>query len=271
MVDALGGFDPRATYGDASRDYEAASRDFWHHLSVRTVDRLDLRPGERVLDVPCGTGHSLLEAGRRVGPSGRVVGLDYAEGMLAIAREKVRISGLGNVEIHVGDMTAITAPEVPYDAVTCVLGVFFVDDMPGLVRSFHDLVRPQGGRLALSVFGEHFVDPMREFFVQAVHEVAPGLEVVQPWLRTEDASVLRSIFEEAGLGDVTIETEDDSVSLPSADVWWRIVMGSGLRRTITALGDELAGEVRERCAAFIDGERIDRLVTRSRYAVVVRD
>ena len=115
MTGALGGFDPKATYDDASRDYEDASRDFWQYLSFRTVERLRLQPGERVLDVPCGTGPALMAAAERVGPTGRVVGLDYADRMLAIAREKVRASGVQNVEVHIGDMTAIAPPEKPYD------------------------------------------------------------------------------------------------------------------------------------------------------------
>ena len=271
MVDALGGFDPKATYDDASRDYEDASRDYWQYLSVRSVDRLALRPGDRVLDVPCGTGHALVAAAERVGPSGRVVGLDYAVQMLEIAREKVQAGGLANVDVGVGDMTAIRPPEVPYDAVICVLGIFFVDDMPGLVRSFHGLVRPGGGRVAVTVFGERFVDPLRQVFVEAVAEVAPGLDVVQPWTRTADESVLRRVFHEAGVGEVVIETHDDSFPSRSSDDWWRIVMGSALRRTVTALGPELARQVRARCDAAIRDQHIDQVVTRSRYAVLVRD
>jgi len=271
VVDALGGFDPKVTYDEASRDYEEASREYWQYLSNRTVDRLDLCVGERVLDVPCGTGHSLVAAARRVGPSGRVVGLDYADQMLALAREKIRTSHLGNIEIHLGDMTDLIAPEVPYDAVVCVLGIFFVDDMPALVRSFHGLVRPGGGRVAVTVFGEGFVEPLREVFVRAVHQVAPGFDVVQPWQRTEDASAFRRVFIDAGFDDVHIETQDDSLRLPSADHWWRIVMGSALRRTITSIGQDLAGQVRERCAAYIDKEGIHRVATRSRYAMLIRD
>jgi hypothetical protein len=125
--------------------------------------------------------------------------------------------------------------------------------------------------VAVTVFGELFVDPLREVFVEAVGEVAPGLDVVQPWKRTADPTVLRRIFDEAGVGPVTIETEDDEFALPSADDWWRIVTGSGLRRTVTALGPELSHEVRVRCDAYIEREGIDRVVTRSRYAVLVRD
>jgi hypothetical protein len=166
-------------------------------------------------------------------------------------------------------MTALTRPEEPYDAVLCVLGVFFVDDMPGLVRSLAELLLPDGrGRLAVTVFGERFFDPMRHVFVAAVQDVAPGLDVVQPWCRTEDASVLRRVFQDAGLADVTIDTDDDTLPLPTADDWWRIVMGSGLRRTVAAMDTAAAAEVRARCTSYIEAHSIREVDARSRYAIV---
>ena len=269
MVEALDGFDPKTTYDEGAWDYEDASRDFWQYLSRRTVDRLGLQPGERVLDVPCGTGPSLLPAAERVGPSGRVLGLDLAENMLQITRDKIRARGLTNIDLAAGDMTAIDRPAEPFDAVVCVLGIFFVGDMPALVRSFSDLVRPGGGRVAVTVFGERFFDPMRDVFVEAVHGVAPGFHVIEPWRRTDQLSVFRGIFDEAGV-DVAIETDDDRLPLPTAQDWWRIVMGSGLRRTVVALDQEAAAEVRARCDAHILEHHVDELVTRSRYAIAVR-
>lgn len=269
MAEILGGFDPQRTYDDASADYEDACRDFWQYMSTRTVDRLGLEPGDRVLEAPCGTGAALIRLAELVGPSGRVVGIDYAERMLEIARDKVRAAGVDNVELRFGDMTAI-APDGTYDAVLCALGLFFVDDMPGLVRSFLDLVRPGGGQLAVTVFGEHFFDPMRQVFVSAVAEVVPGFTVAQPWRRTENAEVLRGIFREAGLEEITIETEDDELPLRSTDDWWRIVMGSGLRRTIAAIGEGAAARVRERCNAYVEEHGITTLLNRTHYALAVR-
>jgi ubiquinone/menaquinone biosynthesis C-methylase UbiE len=267
--DALGGFDPKATYDAGALDYEDASRDFWQYLSLRTVDRLSLQPGERVLDVPCGTGPSLIAASARVGPSGRVVGVDYADQMVAIARDKVTALGLGNVEVGTGDMTALARPAVPYDAVICVLGIFFVGDMPGVVRSLVDLVR-DGGRVGITVFGEHFCDPMREVFVSVVGDVAPGFDVIEPWRRLDRAAAFEQLFADAGVGDVTIETDDDALPLPSPDDWWRIVMGSGLRRTATALGAEAAVELKVKCAEYIAANNITEVVSRSRYAIITR-
>jgi len=269
MTKALDGFDPQQTYDDASADYEDACRDFWQYMSIRTVDRLSLGPGGRVLDVPCGTGATLLSLAERVGSSGHVVGMDYAERMVEIAEGKVRAAGVHNIELKIGDMTAITADD-PYDAIQCSLGLFFVDDMPGLVRSFLRLVRPAGGEVATTVFGEHFFEPMRSVFVSAVAELTPGCVVVEPWRRTENVAVLREIFREAGVEDVVVETEDDELPLDSPDDWWRIVMGSGLRRTVTTIGEDAAAHVRRRCEAYVEGHGITALLNRTHYAVAVR-
>lgn len=268
-MDALGGFDPQAAYNDASKDYEDASRDYWQYLAVRTVDRLDLQPGERVLDLACGNGPGLIPAARRVGPDGVVVGVDYAEQMLDIARAKIAQEGVDNVQLEVGDFTQLAAPAVPYDALMCVLGLFFVEDMAGTLRSFLDQLRP-GGRLCITVLGEHFYIPMEEVFVEAVAQAAPGTEVVLPWRRLRDPDVLRSVFDEAGLPGVRIETDDATMTLSSPEEWWRIVMGSGLRRTVAAIGPEKAAEVRAFCDAYMTDHDIRDVVLRSRYALAER-
>ncbi|HEX7167074.1 MAG TPA: methyltransferase domain-containing protein [Acidimicrobiales bacterium] len=270
MTEALGDFDPKATYDAASRDYEDASRDFWQYLSTRTVERLALRPGERVLDVPVGTGPSAIAAASAVGTTGRVVGVDYAEQMVAIARDKVRAAGCANVTLEVGDMTALARPDQPYDAIVCVLGLFFVDDMPAVARSFYDLLSPAGGRMGVAVFGERFFDPMRDVFVEAVHDVVPGFDVIQPWCRLDREDVLRQVFDDAGIPDVGIDTDEDRLPLPSPDDWWRIVMGSGLRRTVTAIGEDAAAEVRARCDAYVTANDVREVVSRTRYAIATR-
>ncbi|HVW34183.1 MAG TPA: methyltransferase domain-containing protein [Acidimicrobiia bacterium] len=267
LSEALEGFDARSTYDEASRDYEDASRDFWQYISLRTVDRLGLVAGERVLDVPCGSGASVVLAAQQVSPGGAVEGVDYAEQMIAIAREKTAAAGLANVRLSVADMTTLDRSNLePFDSMICALGLFFADDMPGLLRSLFGLLR-RGGRIAVSVFGEHVFDPMRQVFVETVGELAPDVEVLQPWRRTEKLPVLRTVFEAAGISDVAVVTEDDRLPLRSPGDWWRIVMGSGFRRTVAALDDPAVAELRRRCEAHIADHGIDHIVNRTHYAV----
>jgi ubiquinone/menaquinone biosynthesis C-methylase UbiE len=265
--EGLKGFDPKSTYDEASRDYEDAARDFWQYISLRTVDRLGLAAGDRVLDVPCGSGASVVVAAERVSPGGEVVGIDYAEQMVAIAREKTASAGLANVQLSVADMTTLDQARLePFDAVVCSLGLFFAGDMPDLLQSLFGLLRP-GGCIGVAVFGEQVFDPMRQVFVETVAELAPEVEVLQPWRRTEDVSVLRGVFEAAAIPNVDIVTEDDRLPLRSPDDWWRIIMGSGFRRTVAALDESTAGELRKRCDAHIGNHSIDHIVSRTHYAI----
>jgi ubiquinone/menaquinone biosynthesis C-methylase UbiE len=267
VTGALGEFDPKSIYDEASRDYEDASRDFWQYICLRTVERLDPVVGERVLDVPCGSGPSVVEAAQRVGSTGSVVGIDFAEQMVAIAGEKVEAAGLGNVTLSVADMTTLDRSSLePFDAVVCSLGLFFAEDMPALLRTLSGLLRP-AGRLGVAVFGEYVFDPLRQVFVEAVAELAPGFEVLQPWRRTEDVGTFRGVFEAAGIGDVSVETHDDRLPLPSPDDWWRIVMGSGFRRAVAALDEPTVTELRKRCDAYIADHDTREIVSRTHYGV----
>jgi hypothetical protein len=179
---------------------------------------------------------------------------------------------LTNADATAGDLTALDQAGLePFDAVVCSLGLFFVDDMPAVLRSLFALVRPDGGRLGVAVFGEHVFDPLRQVFVEAVGDLAPGVDVLEPWRRTEDVDLFRQLFETAGIADVSIETDDDRIPLRSADDWWRIVMGSGFRRTVAALDESTADEVRRRCTTYIDQHGIDAIVNRSHYAVCRRN
>jgi ubiquinone/menaquinone biosynthesis C-methylase UbiE len=269
---ALGGFDPRQVYDDAAQDYEDASKDFWQYVALRSVERLNLQRGERVLDVPCGTGPALVAAAEAVGTGGHVVGIDAAPRMVALAQGRVAARAMANVDVRDGDMLALDAPAVPFDALTCALGVFFVDDMAALVRSLAQLVRPATGRLVVSVFGEEFVEPMQSVFVEIVRDIAPHVDVVQPWRRTEREDTLRGLFAGAAavIDELDVVTDHDAVPLLDPSDWWRVVMGSGLRRTVEELDARAAADVRARCEEYIAANRVAVLRTISRYAVARR-
>jgi SAM-dependent methyltransferase len=263
-------FDARATYDAASRDYEDASRDYWQFLSTRAVERLVLKPGDRVLDVPCGAGPSVLAAADAVGPGGYVLGVDFARQMLDIANEKVAACGLNNVELRIGDMTALDLPPRSFDGVITVLGGVFVEDMAAVVQSLWTLVRSEGGRLVIAVLGEQFFDPMRDVFVDAVAAVRPDLHVHQPWRRTEDPDVLRGVLLDAGIPEVDVTSGSDRLPLPSADDWWRIVLGTGLRRTVMSLDPAEADAVRERCDRYVREHGVSELVLGTHIALAGR-
>ena len=109
------------------------------------ADAARVKPGERVLDVACGTGALTLAVAHRVGPGGSVVGLDANPQMLAVARRKpVAIEWLE------GRAEALPLPHASIDAVVSQFGVMFFGDRVGALREMMRVLRP-GGRLAVAV------------------------------------------------------------------------------------------------------------------------
>jgi ubiquinone/menaquinone biosynthesis C-methylase UbiE len=231
-------------YNAASDFYDDPSNSFWHRFGRRTVERLELSPGMRVLDVCCGSGASALEAAENVGPTGSVLGVDIAEGLLALARAKAAARGLGNATFRYGDLLDLGLDEASYDAVICVFGVFFVPDMEDAVRRLWRYVAP-GGRLAITSWGAGSFEPANSVFWNAVRSIRPDLyKGFNPWDRIADTAALRTMLEAAGLDDVEVELERSDHPVERADDWWKVVLGSGYRATVDALDPEMREHLR---------------------------
>src|SRR5260370_25850928 len=110
------------------------------------VETAALRPGERVLDVACGTGVVTRLAAKRVGAGGKVVGLDLNAGMLEVARSRAPA-----IEWREGSATELPLPDAAFDAVLCQQGLQFFPDRPAALREMRRVLVP-GRRLALSVW-----------------------------------------------------------------------------------------------------------------------
>ncbi len=114
-------------------------------LTKATLDWTDAKPGDRVLDVGCGCGTSTLELARRVGASGRVLGVDVSEPMLGLATERAR--AVSQIELRLAD--ASTHPFEPgtRDVVFSRFGVMFFDDPTAAFRNIRTVLTSEG-RLA---------------------------------------------------------------------------------------------------------------------------
>ncbi len=109
-------------------------------------------PKKRVLDVACGTGIVARKAVVRVGPGGRVAGLDANEGMLTVAGTCAREEGLAAIEWYQSDVSRMPFSFGEFDVVLCHQGLQFFPDKKAALREMARVLMP-GGRLALGVWG----------------------------------------------------------------------------------------------------------------------
>jgi SAM-dependent methyltransferase len=177
---------------------------------------IDLQPGQTVLDLGSGGGIDVLLSARRVGPTGKVYGLDMTDEMLALARENQRKAGATNVEFLKGEIEQIPLPDNSVDVIISNCVINLSADKGRVLREAFRVLRP-GGRFAVSdvvvrgdvpqsvrrsielwvgcVAGALHEDEYRRLLVEAGF----GSVEVEPW-RVYAAGDARQFLEDAGLG-----------------------------------------------------------------------
>lgn len=139
---------PRYRWGARFYDILSAERPLYRRGRLTAIAMLDLRPGQRVLVVGCGTGLDLPYLVRAIGSAGEVVGVDASPAMLARARAKVRQSGWRNVCLINADAALLTGVGTGFDAVLFTYSLSVIEDWHGAWEGALGRLRP-GGRVCV--------------------------------------------------------------------------------------------------------------------------
>lgn len=149
-----------------------------HQWRRRAVDLAGVGPASRVLDVATGTGDLALELARRVVPGGVVVGADFSEGMLELARAKAAETDLGaaGVELRFETANALALPyaDDEFDVATVGFGARNFSDLPAGLSEMVRVVRP-GGRVVVLEITSPTKPPLSTFFGLWFDRIVPGL------------------------------------------------------------------------------------------------
>lgn len=149
-----------------------------HSWRTRAVDRAELVPGDSVLDVCCGTGDLAFELVDRVSPGGHVVGCDFSEPMLDLAREKAADRG-ASVRFEWADALQLPYDDGRFDAVTVGFGVRNFADRDQGLREMFRVLKP-GGRLVILEFTEPKRPPFSTFYSLWFDRIVPVLGRLTP-------------------------------------------------------------------------------------------
>jgi demethylmenaquinone methyltransferase/2-methoxy-6-polyprenyl-1,4-benzoquinol methylase len=138
----------RRTYDRLSRWYDALAGPSERRFTMRGLELLRVQPGERVLEIGCGTGHALVQLART---AGRAYGVDLSVGMEAVARRRIAAAGwAGAVHLGLADAARLPFAASAFDAtfMSFTLELFDTPEIPLVLAECRRVLRP-GGRLGV--------------------------------------------------------------------------------------------------------------------------
>jgi len=220
------------------------------------VEAAGVRTGDRALDVACGTGAVTRLLAERVGPTGKVVGLDINPGMLAVAR---LVASSQSIEWLEGSAVKMPLPDANFDALVCQQGLQFFPDKPAALSEMRRVLR-RGGRLALACWRSIEHTPGYLVLEQALaRRVGPEKAALPPF-SFGDAGAIRGLVVGAGFREVKLRAEAKMVRFQSAEHLVRAVVGGApaMMGALTGQGegvlDAIIAEVTEATRHFVDDE-----------------
>lgn len=145
-----------------------------HRWRERAAERTELKAGDSALDVCCGTGDLTLELSGRVAPGGHVVGCDFSEPMLDLAREKTAARAVDGVRFEWADALSLPYDGERFDALTVGFGVRNLADLDRGLREMARVLKP-GGRLVILEITQPTRPPLSTFYSLWFDRVVPLL------------------------------------------------------------------------------------------------
>jgi ubiquinone/menaquinone biosynthesis C-methylase UbiE len=205
-------------------------------LATDLIHLAALRPGERVLDIACGTGVVARLASQQVGATGTVAGLDVNPGMLAAARSATPLEML--IQWHEASAEAMPIPEASFDVVLCQMGLQFMPDKRAALREMRRVL-VRGGRLILNVPGPtpRLFTIMGEALARHISAEAAGF--VNDVFSLYDTAEIQNLISDAGFHNVSLQSDTRLLRLPAPEEFlWQYVHSTPLAGAVAQVDDE---------------------------------
>lgn len=219
-----------ALFDRASATYDNVGADFFTPVGRALVAAAGLRPGDRVLDVGCGRGACLFPAANMVGRNGRVLGIDFAPGMVDATAADIASRGVEQASVEQRDAAKPDLPAASFDAVLASLVLFFLPDPGAGLAAWAGSLR-LSGRLALSTFGApdrrwDAIDEVAVEYAGVTGTTQPPGSADGPFASCER---LGTLVAAAGFANVQSDERVHEVRFTDGDHWWEWQWSTGAR------------------------------------------
>ncbi|MEX0732388.1 MAG: methyltransferase domain-containing protein [Aquisalimonadaceae bacterium] len=199
------------------------------------IDISGLQPGQRVLDVACGTGVVTRLAAERVGAAGAVAGLDVNPGMLAVARSQTPPDV--SIDWYEASAESMPLPDEAFDVTLCQMGLQFVPNKLAALREMRRVLAADG-RAFVTLPGPK--PPMFAIMTDALaHHLSPDVASFADLVFSmHDVDELTELMRSAGFREVDVEAKPRTLRLPApADFLWQYIHSTPLTEAAAQAGE----------------------------------
>lgn len=198
--------------------YDEAVTPFSMRVAEDALQRADIRPGMRLLDVAAGGGALSIPAARH---GAQVLATDFSPSMVEQLTARARSEGLSNLEARLMDGHALELEDDSFDVCASQFGIMLFPDRRRALGELARVTKP-GGRGLMVVFGPPPKVEAFAFFFGSMQAVVPGFTPPQnsPIFSLKDPEELRREMAAAGLKDIRVETVDHSLEIQSGKHLW---------------------------------------------------
>ena len=197
------------------------------------VEVAQIPEGATVLDIACGRGAVLFPAAERVGPGGRVIGIDLAEGMARETEREIQRRGLKHAEARQMDAEHLNFPDSSFDFVLCGFALQFFPHLERALSEFKRVLKADG-HIAVTTWGRDderwdWYNDLRESYGAVVKLGSQNLdkpEEIKRW------------FSQAGFADIKIDTKELDMVYQDEEEWWNLAWSLSSRAGLEKLSPE---------------------------------
>jgi len=222
------------------------------------VDRLEVKEGERVLEIAAGPGDTGFLAAPRLGAHGRLVSTDISPAMVEVARRRGEELGIANAQFEAVDAQAMPYPTGSFDAAICRWGYMLMPDPCAALAETRRVLKP-GGRLTCAVFTAGPENPWAAIPGRLMAErgfVAPPAAGNPGILALADRDVLESNVREGGFTNITIESVPFAWQFPNLAAYWTFLVDlTALGPAISRIPDAARDEFRDALVPLLEPYR----------------
>ena len=242
--------------------YEEAFEGLSSQFAAEVLKLLNLKPGERVVDVAAGTGAFSLLAARA---GAEVLATDFAPGMVAWLRERIAAERLSSISAEEMDGQALAVADGSFDASVSVLGLIFFPDIAKGIAELRRVLRP-AGRVGIVCWNKPEELDLMTLVVRSIKKIVPEFQLPSApptWARLYGADLLSNQLQKAGFQQVEVTTVTGTLRIESPQTFWSNFTSSAppLAYLFNHLGPERTAAVGREYMALLQAKSLDAVPT----------